>query len=185
MALTYPVFSLPVRANNFQLARAFDLLDTALKAEDDQVKASAQQELSRLWTLDYFDYLQRQNSDEAAAIRWLESAPEGVLAEAIGGSYSGFGRVSVYTGIPTVLGWPFHEYQWRGSFTPQGTRENDIQTLYATPDWQLASEILSRYNIRYVYVGSLERNEPLQEEKFKLHLRLAFKQGEVMIYEMP
>ena len=185
MALTYPVFSLPERTNGLQLARAVDLLGTILKTKDAQEKTSAQQELSSLWTLDYFEVLQRQNPDEAAAIRWLDSAPQGVVAEAIGGSYSTYGRVSVYTGYPTVLGWPFHEYQWRGSFTPQGTREKDIETLYATSDWQAAQEIISRYNIRYIFVGGLERGKSLQEEKFQQHLQLAFRQGNVAIYEVP
>jgi uncharacterized membrane protein len=57
--------------------------------------------------------------------------------------------------------------------------------LYATRDWQTAKVILTRYNIRYVFVGSLERGGLLQEEKFQTHMRLAFQQGNVAVYEMP
>jgi uncharacterized membrane protein len=67
----------------------------------------------------------------------------------------------------------------------QGSRQVDIQTLYATPDWQSARDILQRYDIRYVYVGNLERQGPLQEEKFRLHLSVVFEQGNVTIYEAP
>ena len=42
-----------------------------------------------------------------------------------------------------------------------------------------------RYNIRYIYVGNLERGEPLQEEKFQNHLHIAFQQGTVTIYQVP
>ena len=82
------------------------------------------------WTLDDFRRIERGNPDEAAAILWLKSAPDGVVAEAVGGSYSDYGRVSVYTGLPAVLGWPGHEVQWRGTADPQGSRQDDIKILY-------------------------------------------------------
>jgi uncharacterized membrane protein len=128
---------------------------------------------------------QSYSPDEAAAIRWLQSAPDGIVAEAVGGSYSAYGRVSTLTGLPTVLGWPGHESQWRGGYEEQGSRQGDIETLYASADWQIANDILTRYNIRYVFVGTLERDKPLQEEKFMTHMRLAFQQGNVVIYEVP
>jgi uncharacterized membrane protein len=161
------------------------LVDTLRTGEDETAKSLARQELASLWTLDYFDMFERQNPDEAAAIRWLQAAPDGVVAEAIGGSYSGYARVSTLTGLPTVLGWPGHESQWRGGYAEQGSRESDVETLYATKDWQIASEIIARYHIRYIFVGGLERGKPLQEEKFQDHLRVAFQQGDVTVYEVP
>ena len=89
------------------------------------------------------------------------------------------------TGQPTVLGWPGHESQWRGGREEQGSREDDVNMLYATTDWQTAKEIISRYNIRYVYVGNLEHGETLREEKFQRYLKVAFQQGNVTIYEVP
>ena len=185
VGLTYPIFSIANRTNDFQVERAFNLLKTIRASEDENEKAAARQELDSLWTLDYFDTLQRYNPDEAAALRWLQNAPIGVVAEAIGGSYSGYARVSTLTGQPTLLGWPGHESQWRGGYEEQGSRKNDVQTLYAVSDWQTAKEIISRYNIRYIYVGDLERRESLQEEKFRGNLQVAFQQGNVTIYEMP
>lgn len=135
------------------------------------------------WTLDDFARLQRENADEAAAIAWLRSAPDGILAEAVGGSYSQYARFSTYTGLPTVLGWPGHESQWRGGYAEQGTRQADIELLYTTPDWQTAYSILQKYNIRYVVVGGLERSTYLlQETKFIRYLRPVFQQGGVTIY---
>jgi uncharacterized membrane protein len=138
------------------------------------------------WTLDDFRRIEQGNPDEAAAIVWLKTAPDGVVAEAIGGSYTDFGRVSEYTGLPTVLGWPGHESQWRGSGEPQGTRQEDVALLYNTPDWESALGILQKYDIRYVYVGGLERSTySVQEEKFQQNLGLAFQRGSVTIYEAP
>ncbi len=184
MGLTYPVLGISTRTNNFQLQRAWLLLNE-IRISEAGLREAYRQELEDLWTLDYFDYVERENPDEAEALRWLQTAPDGIVAEAIGGSYSNYGRVSAYTGLPTVLGWPFHEYQWRGTFSIQGAREADIKTLYVTPDWQTAKKILDRYHIRYIYVGGLERSEPLNEEKFRLFLRVAFQNGSVTIYEAP
>jgi uncharacterized membrane protein len=185
VSLTYPVLSILDRTGNFRLDRALTLLETLRTSEDETETLVARQELDSLWTLDYFDLFERQNPDEAAAIRWLQSAPDGIVAEAVGGSYSAYARVSALTGLPTVLGWPGHESQWRGGYEEQGSRQGDIETLYATGDWQTAREIIARYNIRYVFVGSLERGQPLKEEKFMSHMRLAFQQGIVAIYEAP
>jgi len=139
------------------------------------------------YTLDYFDRIQRENPDEAAAILWLRSAPDGVVAEAqiIGGSYTNYGRISVYTGLPAVLGWPGHEGQWRDNAL-QGSRLQDIETLYTTNDWASAQEIIDRYNIRYIVVGNLERSTYLvNEDKFNRFLKPGFQQGNVTVYEVP
>ncbi len=136
-------------------------------------------------TLDDFDRLEIENSDEAAAIRWLRSAPDGVVAEAVGGAYSSYSRIANYTGLPTVLGWDNHEGQWR-DYLLIGNRRQDIETLYTTSDGFVAQEIIARYNIRYVYIGGLERSAyRVDEGKFNSLLRLIFQQGIVTIYEVP
>jgi uncharacterized membrane protein len=137
------------------------------------------------YTLDDFDRVKRENPDEAAAIQWLQSAPDGVVAEAVGNAYSNYARISIYTGLPTVLGWGNHEGQWREQ-SLQGSRQQDIETLYSTSDWATAQEIINRYNIRYVYVGDLERSSyRVSEDKFSRFLRPAFQQGNVTVYEVP
>jgi uncharacterized membrane protein len=88
--------------------------------------------------------------------------------------------------LPAVLGWPGHESQWRGGGAEQGTREDDIRTLYATAKWQPALDILRKYNIRYVYIGDLERSTyPVQDDKFQHYLIRVFQQGDVTVYEVP
>jgi len=159
VGLTYPVLGFYTKANEFKPAFGY--------------------------TLDDFDRVRRENPDEAAAILWLQSAPDGVVAEAVGGAYSSYARISIYTGLPTVLGWGNHEGQWRDQVL-QGSREQDIETLYSTPDWFTAQEILDRYDIRYVYIGNLERSTyRVNEEKFGGFLKLVFQQGNVAIYEVP
>jgi len=115
----------------------------------------------------------------------MKTLESGVVAEAVGGQYSEYARVSTFTGMPAVLGWPGHEGQWRKAYL-QGTRQQDIQTLYTTTDWQTAQEIINSYGIRYVYVGPLERSTyPVNEEKFDHFLKRIYQQGNVAIYEVP
>ncbi len=106
--------------------------------------------------------------------------------EAVGGSYSEFNRVSGQTGFPTVLGWPGHESQWRGGGLEMGTREGDVQTLYRTMNWDEAREILQRYRIKYIFIGSLERSSlRVAEEKFAANLPIVFQNETVTIYAVP
>jgi uncharacterized membrane protein len=159
VGLTYPALSLPNKTNGFNPPAGL--------------------------TLDDFDRVQRENPDEAAAIEWLRAAQDGVVAEAVGGAYSNYARISIYTGLPTVLGWGNHEGQWRDQAL-QGTRQADIETLYTTNDWVTTQEIINRYHIRYVYVGNLERSTyRVNEDKFNRFLTPVFQQGGVTIYEAP
>ncbi|MBK8782352.1 MAG: hypothetical protein IPO22_11205 [Anaerolineales bacterium] len=138
------------------------------------------------FTLNDFDRVQREDPDEAAAVEFLLTAPDGIIAEAIGDGYSGYARISMLTGLQTVLGWPGHESQWRGTYEQQGTRREDISRLYSTGRWDEAQAIIEQYNIRYIYIGTLERvSMPVNEEKFMLHLAPVFQQGGVVIYEAP
>jgi uncharacterized membrane protein len=137
-------------------------------------------------SLDGAAHLTRYNADEKNAIEWLTNAPYGVEVEAVGGSYSGYARISTYSGLPTVLGWPGHESQWRGGAKEMGTREEDIRTLYQTSKWEEALGILQKYDIRYIYLGSFEKSL-YRVNKFHLesYLNLVYKNETVSIYEVP
>jgi len=138
------------------------------------------------FTLDGAAYLWPASPDEMAAIQWLKSAPPGVVLEAVGPQYSEYARVATHSGQPTVLGWPGHESQWRGGSREMGSREGDIELIYRTNNWGTAKIYLDLYEIRYVFMGGLERNTyPVNEEKFKQFLEPVFSQGQVTIYEVP
>jgi YYY domain-containing protein len=161
LGLIYPVFSLPKKTDNFKAA-------------------SPEQR-----TLDGAAYLANAMPDDYQAIQFMQKLDPGVVAEAAGGSYSEHARVATFTGMPTVLGWDNHESQWRDAAL-QGTRKQDIETLYTTPDWNETRAIIDRYNIRYIYVGGLERRTyRVNEEKFNRFLKPVFQQGSVTVYEVP
>jgi len=109
-------------------------------------------------TLDGMAYMQTARAADYAAINFLNARVQGrpVIAEAVGGSYTEFARISVHTGLPTVIGWPFHEFQWRGDTDVFGGRENEMKILYQANTFDEVKPIMDKYNIRYVYVGLME-----------------------------
>lgn len=95
-----------------------------------------------------------------AAINWLLTHVDGtpVVLEASVPEYRWGSRVSKYTGLPAVLGWRWHQAQQRGPYAPQvDARLRDVQTMFNAPVGVTIAPLLSRYHVRYVYVGDLER----------------------------
>ncbi len=206
MALVFPVEGLPNKTNDFQIPAFQSTLKAGQLAND---PTRLQKALS-VWTLDGGKLFQTIYPDDAAAAKWLFAAPVGVVAEAASpDAYSDFGRMGVYSGQPSVLGWWWHEFQWRGSIEnwvspitdlpcrasfrptndptdPRRFRSDDLACLYQTTDWQQASEVISAYHIRYVVVGTLERRTyRVSEAKFKTYLQQVFQSGDVVVYEVP
>lgn len=140
--------------------------------------------VGREFTLNGNQYSQISNQDEYEAVKYLNLVPFGVVSEAVGGSYSNYGRISKFTGLPTVLGWPGHEMQWRGGVEEIGSRESDIKEMYSTKNWITAEGIIEKYDLRYIYIGDVERNTyQISEEKFRLNLSVIYRNSSVVIYE--
>ena len=125
-------------------------------------------------------------------IRWLQQNVVGspVVLEAVTPSYRWGGRVSMYTGLPSVIGWQWHQEQQRWGYAYEvGWRTRDVQTIYSTDDTELALEVMRKYGVRYVYLGHLERIYfPEGMEKFEDGLGGAlekvFDNGETAIYKV-
>lgn len=141
-------------------------------------------------SLDGINYLQNctipdcdyDTSGDYAAIRWLNSNVSGnpVIVEAVGDDYSSYGRISAFTGLPTIMGWVGHEYQWRVNWLNKGlnavdfnNRGADVVSIYTDPHPAVVLSLLARYQAQYLYVGQLER---LKYPKADLHRFAAFMQ---------
>jgi uncharacterized membrane protein len=95
------------------------------------------------------------------AIQWMRQNIEGspVIMEGNAGLYRWGNRYSIYTGLPTVMGWDWHTKQ-QYSLLPGDLidyRTAVVQEFYNTFDQSKAAEIARRYDVEYVIVGSLER----------------------------
>ena len=184
MACTYPLLAILTRTDDFKIPAYQQALAQARASGE----ISAWKIALQTWTLDGAVGFDNQFPDDAAAAGWLATAPVGVIAEAakIDASYTDYSHISAYSGLPSVLGWPMHEDQWRGTYAIQGTRLTDLQRLYETRNWDEAQAILTQYNIHYVYVGTLERQTyRVYEAKFQQNLQQVFQQGSVTIYAVP
>lgn len=111
--------------------------------------------------LDAAAYLKEKMPDDYLGIQWLNENIKGtpVILEANGDSYSDYERISVSTGLPTVLGWYVHEWLWRGSTEIVNKRAEDIKTIYTSGDIEQVRSLLDEYKIEYIYIGKLERDK--------------------------
>lgn len=108
------------------------------------------------YTLDGLAFLDREHPGDADAIRYLQGIPgHHVFVEAQGNDYSYGARVSSFTGIPTVIGWTFHEYMWRNDNTPIQERMADVRAAYENPERTV--EVMEKYGADLLYVGDFER----------------------------
>ena len=134
-------------------------------------------------------------SEDYRAIRWMQENVQGspVIAEApsAGVQYTWLNRFSVYTGLPDVVGWEWHQIQERPMFTEtvkaRGVEEN---AFYTTADVNEALDFLRKYNVRYIIIGQLERAKYLGGlDKFVAYNGIfwneVYRDGQTVIYEVP
>ncbi len=79
-------------------------------------------------------------------------------------------RYTVYTGLPGVVGWNWHQRQQR-TLTPDEwvfSRVEEVNAFYQTADLKAARDFLDKYQVSFIVVGQLERaNYPAEGiEKF-------------------
>jgi uncharacterized membrane protein len=124
--------------------------------------AASKAELQRSTaTLNGLAHVASESAGEVEVIRYLRehAGRDAVMVEAVGGPYTPFGRVSSSTGVPTVLGWPGHELQWRGNDEAFQGREADVATIYSTTDEEEAKNLMDKYGVEYVYIGPREKEK--------------------------
>jgi uncharacterized membrane protein len=112
-------------------------------------------------SLDGLAYIDASHPGDAAAVAWLRSLPGNItIVEAENGDYTYYSRISSFTGIPTIIGWPFHEFMWRGDKSGwYGTRMNDVRSIYENPEETVT--LMKKYNATLLYVGDSERSRYL------------------------
>ena len=171
---------------------------TASRIHDHQLWVQLQpptQSANYIPTLDGFAFASTWYPGDAKAIQWLNAHVAGspvILEAAATVSYQWFGRVSVFTGLPDVLGWVDHVSEQRYDYQPLN-RMTDIGIIYTTADPAQAIELLHYYHVRYIYVGQLERAEYAEQSSAGLDkfdhmvgntLRIVYEAGGVTIYEV-
>ncbi|MBQ1317778.1 MAG: hypothetical protein IIY46_09940, partial [Lachnospiraceae bacterium] len=106
-------------------------------------------------------FISRYFADDFGAVCWLNENVRGNanILEAPGDSYSGYERITSATGLATPLGWYVHEWLWRGGTEQLNVRSADVEAAYTSGDASYVEQILKKYRIAYVYIGTLEREK--------------------------
>ncbi|MBI4028990.1 MAG: hypothetical protein HY376_01370 [Candidatus Blackburnbacteria bacterium] len=136
--------------------------------------------------LDGTRWLQKMYPGEYRTVEWLNNLPnQSIVLQAAGDSYTDFGVISSYTGLPTVQGWLVHEWLWRGSYDEPGKRATDAEILYTSVDLRTTRALLEKYAIKYVVVGNLERQKyPKLNDKFANFGPVVFSSNSTKIYKI-
>ena len=147
-------------------AALYTLLGGMAKVRD-RMASQAPHTLDGMTYMDYSTYDWKGMMDlsqDYNAIRWMQEHVSGspVIVEAnLGGDLYRWGdRFTIYTGLPDVVGWEWHEQQQR-ALVPNTwilDRVKEITDFYTTTDLQQAVDFLRKYNVRYIVVGQLEEN---------------------------
>ncbi|MBI5614069.1 hypothetical protein HY947_04055 [Candidatus Gottesmanbacteria bacterium] len=149
-------------------------------------------------SIDGLGWMRRQYPSDYAAIEWLNNQIEIkyqksnikyndlVLLEADGDSYTDYARMSAFTGIPAVVGWPVHEWLWRGSYDVVSPRRSDVGRIYETTYLEEARILLVKHGVTHVIIGTLERQKypNLFETKFEKLGTNVFTSGLTTIYRL-
>ena len=122
----------------------------------------------------YDDFGQRLDlSEDYKAIRWMQDNVKGspVIVEGNCSEYRWCTRFTIYTGLPGVVGWNWHQRQQRVlQALWVEDRVNSVGNFYNSLDTNFVRSFLKTYNVRYIIVGELERAAYTPEglAKFKL-----------------
>jgi YYY domain-containing protein len=136
----------------------------------DRMSATAPRTLDGMTYMEYSKYyngaspemgIDMDLREDYLAIRWMQENVKGspVILEAHTTEYGWGNRFTIYTGLPGVIGWRFHQSQQRGIVDDQWIwdRIDEVANFYQTLDMQEARDFLRKYNVRYIVVGQLER----------------------------
>ena len=100
-------------------------------------------------------------SQDYRAIQWMQDNIQGspVIVEANTPEYRWGSRFTIYTGLPGVVGWNWHQRQQRAVVPSEEVtrRVDEVETFYETQDRTAAVEFLKLHNVRYIVVGQLEQ----------------------------
>ena len=132
--------------------------------------------------------------EDYKAIQWMQDHVQGspTIVEANASEYKWGNRFTIYTGLPGVVGWNWHQRQQRAVVPSEWItdRVTGIADFYNTTQQQEAQKFLKRYDVQYVVVGQLERAyyEEAGLDKFPAWEGVLWKEvyrdGETVIYSV-
>jgi YYY domain-containing protein len=146
------------------MAALYPLTATPAKIKD-RMAEDAPHSLDGMVFMPYSTYYDingpMQLDEDYEAIRWMQENILGtpVIVEGNTPEYRWGSRYTIYTGLPGVLGWNWHQRQQRGFAENISVEERarEIAQFYATRSPEFAETFLKEYDVAYVIVGRLEK----------------------------
>jgi len=139
-------------------------LSAATDKMSDRMALEAPRTLDSMTYMEYATYWDVQNMDLAEdyrAIRWMQDNIQGspVIVEANCPEYRWCSRFTIYTGLPGVVGWNWHQRQQRALMAPNAVTDRvaDIGNFYLLNPPDTFLPFLKKYDVKYIVVGQLER----------------------------
>lgn len=115
------------------------------------MKSAVRSELGKSFELD----------EDYEAIQWMQENVIGspVIVEANIPEYRWGSRYTIYTGLPGVLGWNWHQRQQRVAANSEQVTERarQISEFYTTQSLPQATAFLEEHDVEFVVLGELER----------------------------
>lgn len=150
---------------------------------------------SRTNSLDGLAYMQISDPADYYGIQWLNNTIQGdpVIVEAVGPDYSDYARISAFTGLPTIMGWVGHEYQWRVNWLNKDInaadfdrRQADVTSIYTDKSPDVVLSLMARYQAQYLYVGPLEEEtyQGADLHRFSSFMQIVYSSHGVTIYKV-
>ena len=148
----------------FAGAFMFTLTATSDKIRDRMVREAphtldgmAYMSYARYWDKD----LEMDLSQDALAIEWMQKNVKGspVIVEANTSEYRWGSRYTIYTGLPGVVGWNWHQRQQRAVLANEEVQQrvDQVGDFYQSTGRIEVEKFLDRYDVRYIIVGQLEK----------------------------
>ncbi len=132
-----------------------------------------------IYDFDKYDY---------GAIKWINENLDEIAAivEAPGERmYTGLSRISIFTGMPTLVGWAYQVGQQSGRHGEINEAQNLVNKIYTLEDPEETKNLLKEKKIKYVYLGSIEKNlYPKAQEKFEKIGKAVYQNEGAVLYKI-
>jgi uncharacterized membrane protein len=179
------------------VAGLYPVLGSFAKIED-RMTAKAPNNLDGMTYMQFATYYDEGQeldlSEDYAAIRWMQENVAGspVIVEGNQVEYHWGTRYTIYTGLPSVVGWNWHQRQQR-TIVPHDwvyERVDGTHEFYMTEDIEWTQNFLQIYDVSYIILGQFERAkyDGLGLDKFSAYEGQlwdeVFCNGETVIYKV-
>jgi uncharacterized membrane protein len=142
----------------------FTVMGTADKIRD-RMAPDAPRSLDGMAFMAYATYydmgVEMQLIEDYYAIKWMQDNITGspVILEGQAYEYRWGNRFTIYTGLPGVVGWNWHQRQQRAVLRNNDVQErvNGVDAFYTTEDKYDALDFIQTHDVSYFVLGQLER----------------------------